>query len=80
MTPARYIVLHHDGAWKINLNNRYFGPFTTKEAAVAMAIDTAHKAGEAGHEAVVLLMTPTAQFETLWTHGADPLPIGGTQS
>ncbi|MDI1294813.1 MAG: DUF2188 domain-containing protein [bacterium] len=64
---ARYIVLHHDGAWKINLDNRYYGPFATQDAAVASATDTARKAGEGGYPASVLLMSGTNSFETLWS-------------
>lgn len=43
---ARYIVLHHDGAWKINLNNSYYGPFATQAAAVESATATARHASE----------------------------------
>lgn len=67
---ARYIVLHHDGDWKINLNNSYYGPFPTRSAAVDSATDTARKASEAGYPASVLAMEGT-QFETLWTNQAD---------
>ncbi len=67
---ARYIVLHHGGEWKINLDNRYYGPFSTQEAAVAMATDTARKASGAGYPASVLLMNGTA-FETLWSSADD---------
>ncbi|MCP1468863.1 hypothetical protein J3E64_000534 [Sphingobium sp. OAS761] len=63
---ARYIVLHHDGAWKINLNNKYYGPFDTQAAAVDSATDTAREASRAGHPASVLLMRGT-QFDTLWS-------------
>ncbi len=63
---ARYIVLEHEGAWKINLDNKYFGPFATREAAVASATETAQKAQGAGYPATVLLMAGTS-FETLWT-------------
>lgn len=63
---ARYIVLEHEGVWKINLDNRYYGPFATQEAAVENASATAQKAGGAGYPASVLLMRGTA-FETLWT-------------
>lgn len=63
---ARYIVLEHEGVWKINLDNRYYGPFATREAAVENATATARKAGEAGYPASVLLMRGT-DFETLWT-------------
>lgn len=65
LPPARYIVMNHDGEWKINLDNTYYGPFKTKEIAVDMAVETAKKAGAAGYPASALLMTGTA-FEPLW--------------
>ena len=68
--PARYIVMNHDGDWKINLNNRYFGPFATQDAAVAIAIETARKAEDAGHPSSVLLMEGSA-FTPLWTKAQD---------
>lgn len=64
---ARYIVVPHEGVWKINLDNQYYGPFPTEALAVASATDTARKAGDAGYPASVLLMAGT-QFETLWTN------------
>ncbi|MFZ2997485.1 DUF2188 domain-containing protein [Sphingobium sp.] len=64
---ARYIIVHHDGAWKINLNNSYYGPFPTRAAAVESATDTARKAGDGGYPASVLVMEGTA-FETVWTN------------
>ncbi|HKY79997.1 MAG TPA: DUF2188 domain-containing protein [Sphingobium sp.] len=67
---ARYIVLEHEGTWKINLDNRYYGPFATREAAVESATGTARKASEGGYPASVLLMQGT-QFETLWTNQAE---------
>ncbi|WP_176592674.1 DUF2188 domain-containing protein [Sphingobium sp. EM0848] len=70
---ARYIVLEHEGVWKINLDNRYYGPFPTRETAVESATGTAQKASEAGYPASVLLMRGT-KFETLWTSVADADP------
>ncbi|EQB07847.1 hypothetical protein L288_09125 [Sphingobium quisquiliarum P25] len=67
---ARYIVLEHGGEWKINLDNRYYGPFPTRQAAVGSATDTARKASEGGYPASVLLMQGT-KFETLWTTEAE---------
>jgi len=67
---ARYIVLEHEGVWKINLDNRYYGPFPTQEAAAQSATETARKAAEGGYPASVLLMQGT-RFETLWTSEAD---------
>jgi len=67
---ARYIVLEHEGVWKINLDNRYYGPFPTRDAAVENATGTARKAAEGGYPASVLLMQGT-RFETLWTNHDD---------
>lgn len=64
---ARYIVLEHEGVWKINLDNRYYGPFPSQQAAVDSATDTARKASEGGYPATVLLMKGT-EFEALWTN------------
>jgi hypothetical protein len=66
LPPARYIVLEHEGVWKINLDNRYYGPFDTQAAAIESAKQTAQKAGEGGYSASVLLMRG-ADFETLWS-------------
>lgn len=64
---ARYIVVAHEGAWKINLDNVYYGPFPTQAEAVESATGTAQKAASAGYPASVLLMKGT-NFETLWTN------------
>ena len=70
---ARYIVLAHEGAWKINLNNSYYGPFETQAAAVESATQTARQAAQGGYPASVLLMNGTA-FDTLWTSMKDETP------
>lgn len=63
---ARYIVVSHDGVWKINLDNRYYGPFPTSQAAIESATQTARGAADAGYPASVLLMEGTS-FRTLWS-------------
>ena len=63
---ARYIIVPHEGVWKINLNNSYYGPFPTQQAATDSAIETAKKAAEGGYPASVLLMKGT-DFDTAWT-------------
>ena len=68
---ARYIVIAHDGVWKINLNNQYFGPFTSREAAIDVAKSTAQAAVASGHVAQVLLMDGAAAFKTIWDGAPD---------
>jgi len=72
MNHARYLVIPHEGLWKINFNNQYYGPFTTREAAVAMAVETAGKAAADGHPtAEVLEMTGPGAFTKLWSWAED---------
>jgi hypothetical protein len=66
LPPARYVIVQHEGVWKINLNNRYFGPFATREDAVASATGTAKQAAEGGYPASVLLLEG-ARFTPVWT-------------
>lgn len=63
---ARYIVLEHEGVWKINLDNKYYGPFATQAEALESATGTAQEAADAGYPASVLLMKGT-DFDTVWT-------------
>ena len=65
--PARYVVVDHDGAWKINLNNRYFGPFETKDACIAAAKKAAQDAAGQGFPAAALLLLDGGKFEALWS-------------
>lgn len=64
---ARYIIVPHEGVWKINLDNRYFGPFDSQEKAQETAMATARKASDGGYPATVLLMREGG-FDTLWTN------------
>lgn len=70
LPPARYIVMHHAGEWKINLDNRYYGPCTTREAAIEMATGTAREAAAKGYPASVLVMEGK-DFETVWSSDAE---------
>ena len=71
LPTARYIVLNHEGVWKINLDNRYYGPFTTQAEAVDSATKTAQEANAKGYPAAVLLMRD-GQFDSLWEASAPP--------
>lgn len=69
---ARYVVLQDKGEWKINLDNRYYGPFHTADEAEKMAIETARGAAERGFEASVLIMFGMVT-RTVWS-SADAKP------
>lgn len=69
---ARYLVVPHEGVWKINFDNRWFGPFQTRDAAVAQAIENAREAGKLGHkDAEVLEMVRPGVFDRVWHAALD---------
>jgi hypothetical protein len=57
MPQVRYTVERADGAWRVSLNGRHFGPYSVLETAVAAASRAAHKAEAQGYEAVVDVIT-----------------------
>jgi hypothetical protein len=77
MARAQYIVVKHQGEWKISFDGQHYGPYTTQRDAIRAAVDTAHKAGQQGHDAQVLIQGENNQFRTEWTYGHDPYPPRG---
>jgi hypothetical protein len=58
MAQVEYTVDFIEGVWKVGLNGKHFGPYSTLDAAVAAASGAAHKAEAQGYEAVVTINTP----------------------
>ena len=74
MLRPQFIVVLHDGEWKVRHDGRHFGPFTTERGAILAAIEAAHSAGAHGHEPRVLVEGPnTKKLYVEWTYG-DPYP------
>jgi hypothetical protein len=67
----------HQGQWKISFQEKHYGPYTTQETAIRAAVDAAHKAGDGGRNAQVLVQGTNNQFRTEWTYGNDPYPPRG---
>ena len=53
MAQVEYTVDFIEGVWKVGLNGKHFGPYSTLDTAVAAASGAAHKAESQGYEAVV---------------------------
>lgn len=77
MARARYVVVKHQGEWKISYNQKHYGPYATQKAAIKIAVDAAHKAGQKGHDSQVLIQGEDNRFRTEWTYGNDPYPPAG---
>jgi len=58
MARVNYTVDLIDGVWKVGLNGKHFGPYSTLDAAVAAASNAAHKAEAQGYEAELTINTP----------------------
>ena len=74
MTTTRYAVIREGAKWRVNLQGVNYGYYDDAGAATRVAIATAQRAGEAGHDAQVLVETLPMQFRTAWTYGVDPAP------
>lgn len=77
MARLVYYVVYLSREWKIKFNDEYFGPYATQRAAIKAAVDAAHKAGQNGKTAQVLVQGENNQFRTEWTYGNDPYPPKG---
>lgn len=74
MARTQYVVVNHDGQWKISLNGKHYGPYDTQATALRAAVDAAHKNGG---DSQVLVQGANNQFRTEWTYGHDPYPPPG---
>lgn len=77
MARLQYFVVLHQDQWKIKFDGSHIGQYSTQKAAIRAAIDKAHAAGKAGHDAQVLVQGTDYKFRTEWTYGNDPYPPPG---
>lgn len=77
MARTQYVVIHHQGQWKISFEGKLYGPYDTQAAAIRKAVDAAHEAGKKGHDSQVLIQGTDNKFRTEWTYGHDPYPPKG---
>jgi hypothetical protein len=71
MAHAQYIVVRHQGQWKISLAGTHYGPYTTQKDAICAAVEAAYEAGRMGLDGQVLIQD---RFRKEWTYGRDPYP------
>ena len=69
MAAEQYLILCHDGEWKITFNGKQYGPYESREAALEAAVDAAYAMGEIGIDAQVSIQDPDLQVRTAWTYG-----------
>ena len=75
MLRTQYVVVEHDGTWKIRFDGRHFGPYPNERAAVHAAIEAAERAPKAGYEPRVMTQSlRTGELIVEWTRG-EPHPV-----
>lgn len=75
MARTQYFVVLHENKWKIKLNDKHYGPFSTQKEAIRKAVDTANIEGKNNPDgAQVLVQGEDHRFRTEWTYGKDPYP------
>jgi hypothetical protein len=78
LARTQYVVVLHQGEWKISLGGKHYGPYRTQREAIREAVDTARKEGQSNADgAQVLVQGEDNRFRTEWTYGKDPYPPPG---
>ena len=74
MALATYAVVRAGNLWTIKYDKQNYGSFKTQQEAVNHAIKTAHKVGEKGHNAQVLIQGIDNRLHVEWVYGKSPDP------
>jgi len=77
MARTQYFVTNRNNQWMIVLNGEDFGPYETQRGAIHAAVEAAHRCGQKGIDAQVLVQGTDSKFRTEWTYGNDPYPPKG---
>ena len=70
------VVFRDERGWHVHFDQRDYGPYPFRSAAVRAAIETARLARGLGHAAHVREVVPPSRTRTLWSHrnGARTIP------
>ena len=77
-----YLVVLHEGDWTVRRDGKAYGPYPSREAALASAIGAAQMSGQNDRAAQVLSQDEEGEVQAEWTFGVDFYPpqdaLGGT--
>lgn len=74
MAMATYAVVRAGNAWTIKYDKKNYGSYKNQQDAVTDAIKTAHRIGEQGHEAQVLVQGVDNRLRVERVYGKSPDP------
>lgn len=77
---AQYFVVNDEGQWTIAYGEKRTDPYTSRAEAIRAAVNAAHRCGEKGQVAEVLVQNEDDSFRTEWVYGRGPYvpQLGGT--
>ena len=76
---TRYIVVFHDGEWKIDHDGELSARYRTQEEALLDALNAARRLDRRGHDAQVLVQGPDLRLRTEWTNRLERIGAGGAK-
>lgn len=74
MGRGQFLVVFHDGNWKIKHLGEHEGPFSSQKEAIRVAIKRAYRSGLLGGDGQVFVRGDDDTFWTEWSHGKDAYP------
>jgi hypothetical protein len=69
MTERHVLVVFHDGHWKVSTAGTDHGPYSTRDEAIADAIEMAKTVSESGTSTEVRVQNENREFTTAWRPG-----------
>lgn len=73
MPQVHYTVDFLDGVWKVGLNGKHFGPYSSIETAATAAGNAAAKAEAQGYEAFITINTPEEEAAPAPAEAIEPI-------
>ena len=73
----QYVVVAQQGLWNVRRDGKFYGPYSSREVAMASAINAAHISGKNDRAAQVLVQRDDGVLQAEWTFGLDAYPPQG---
>jgi hypothetical protein len=64
--PDKYLVIFHEGQWKISHDERQDGPYVSERAAITAAVARARVAAKRGRRTKVMVQEDGDSFREEW--------------
>jgi hypothetical protein len=69
--PDKYLVIFHEGQWKISHDERQDGPYVSERAAITAAVARARIAAKRGRRTKVMVQEDGDSFREEWNSASE---------